>query len=155
MTTPLQFVAECYKTQEICVKAVDTCSFVFNSVRDRYKTQEMSDKVFSKEPFTLKYCLHRCKTQDMCDKVVDLYLLILKFIPDWFIMCRMIEKHDNALFSNDDIVFGDIVSDIVTFFSNDIDLNSININNINLDDDIFHDYLLEIINHVTLVGWVL
>ena len=115
----------------------------------------MSDKVFSKEPFTLKYCLHRCKTQDMCDKVVDLYLLILKFIPDWFIMCRMIEKHDNALFSNDDIVFGDIVSDIVTFFSNDIDLNSININNINLDDDIFHDYDLEIINHVRLVGWVL
>ena len=155
MTTPLQFVAECYKTQEICVKALDTCSFVFNSVRDRYKTQEMSDKVFSKEPFPLKCCLHRCKTQDMCDKVVDLYLLILKFIPDWIIMCRMIEKHDNALFSNDDIVFGDIVSDIVTFFSNDIDLNSININNINLDDDIFHDYDLEIINHVRLVGWVL
>ena len=46
----------------------------------------------------------------------------------------MIEKLDKAVFSNEDIVaFDDIDSDIVTFFSNDIGLNSIILNNIYLD----------------------
>ena len=30
----IQFVPEYYKTQEMCVKAVDTCPFVFDSVLD-------------------------------------------------------------------------------------------------------------------------
>ena len=30
----IQFVPECCKTQEVYVKAVDTCPFVFNSVPD-------------------------------------------------------------------------------------------------------------------------
>ena len=70
----------------------------------------------------------------MCDKVVDSYLLSLKFVPDWLVMSKMIEKPDNAIFSNDDISFGDLDSDIVTFFSNDIGVNSINFNNFNLDN---------------------
>ena len=32
----IQFVCEYYKTQEMCVKAVDTCPFVFGSVPDQY-----------------------------------------------------------------------------------------------------------------------
>ena len=51
----------------------------------------------------------------MCDKAVDSYPLSLKFVPDWFVTNKIIEKLDNAEFSNDDIVFGDIVA----FFSND------------------------------------
>ena len=35
----------------------------------------------------------------------------------------------------DYIVFGDLNFDFVTFLSNDIDLNSISLDNINLDDD--------------------
>ena len=30
----IQFVPDQYKTQEICVKAVDTCPFVFDSVSE-------------------------------------------------------------------------------------------------------------------------
>ena len=30
----MQFVPECYKTQEICDKVVDTCPFVFDSLPD-------------------------------------------------------------------------------------------------------------------------
>ena len=41
----------------MCVQAVDTCAFVFDSVPDRYKTQEICDKVIFKDPFMLKYCL--------------------------------------------------------------------------------------------------
>ena len=32
--SPIQFVSECYKNQEMCVKAVDTCPFVYDSVPD-------------------------------------------------------------------------------------------------------------------------
>ena len=71
----------------------------------------------------------------MCDKAVDFYLLALKGVPDCFVISEFIEKLDDAVFSNDDLVFGDINSDIVTFFSNDIGLNSLNLNsNINLND---------------------
>ena len=71
----------------------------------------------------------------MCDKSVDSYLLALKFILDWLVPSNMIEKLYNVIFSNDDMVFWDIDSDIVTLFSNDISLNSINLINFNLDDD--------------------
>ena len=60
----------------------------------------------------------------------------------------MIENLDNAVFSYDVIVFGDIPSDIVRFFSNDIGLNNINLNNINLDEVNFNDYDHKTINHV-------
>ena len=58
----------------------------------------------------------------------------------------MIEKVGNSVFSNDDIVFGDIDSDIVTFLNNDIGLKSIKRNNIDQDDD------PKTINHVGLMA---
>ena len=70
----------------------------------------------------------------MCYKTVDSSLLALKFASGWFVTSNMIEKLDNALFSDDFIVFGDLDSDYVTFFINDIGLNSISLDNINLDD---------------------
>ena len=48
------------------------------------------------------------------------------------------------------VFFGDIDSDTVTFFSNDIYLNNIKLNNINLDNDNFDNYDLETISHVKL-----
>ena len=33
----------------------------------------------------LKFPLDRYKNQEMCDKAVDDSLLILKFVPDWFV----------------------------------------------------------------------
>ena len=63
----------------------------------------------------------------------------------------MIEKLDNAVFYNDDIVFVDIDdSDIVTFFRNGIGLNSINLNDIDLNDDNFDDCDPKTINHIRL-----
>ena len=50
-------------------------------------------------------------------------------------MNKMIEKLDIALFSNGYTVFGDLNSNFVTFFSNDLGLNSIFLDNINLDDN--------------------
>ena len=62
-SSPIKLVLEYYNTQEICIKAVDTCPFIFNSVPDRYNTKEMFDKAVSKNPFMLKYFLDRCKSQ--------------------------------------------------------------------------------------------
>ena len=72
----------------------------------------------------------------MCDKAVDSYLIPLKF----------------AVFSNDYIVFGNLDSDFVAFFSNDIGLNSITFDNINLDDDNFDDCDPGTIAHVRLMA---
>ena len=47
----------------MCDKAIDKCTFVFDSVLDQYKTKEMCDKIVSEDPFKLKYCHYRCKTQ--------------------------------------------------------------------------------------------
>ena len=68
----------------------------------------------------LKYCLDRYKAQEMCDRAVDAFLPTLKLVPDWFSTITMLEKVDNVVFSNDDIDLDDIVSNIVTFFSDGI-----------------------------------
>ena len=68
----------------------------------------------------LKYCLYKNKTQTICGKAVKSYLLALNLVPDWLV--------------NDQIEFGDLDSDFVTFFSNDTFLNSLTLDNINLDE---------------------
>ena len=68
----------------------------------------------------LKYFLDRYKPQEMCDKPVDAFLPTLKLVPDWFSTSAMLEKVDNIVFFNDDIDLDDIVSNIVTFFSDGI-----------------------------------
>ena len=82
----------------------------------------------------------------MCDKVVDFFQLLLIFLPD-----KMYQKLDNTVFCNDDIIFNVLDSDIVTYFSSDMGLNTINLNNVNLDVDNFDDYDPETINHVRLM----
>ena len=60
-------------------------------------------------------------------KLIDSYQLTLKFVPGWFVTNEMSEKLDNAVFSNEDVVFGNIDSNIVRFFSNDKGLFGINL----------------------------
>ena len=47
----MQFVPECYKSQEMFDKAVNTCRFVSDSVPDLYMSQERFDSVAPKEAF--------------------------------------------------------------------------------------------------------
>ena len=62
----------------------------------------MCDRVVSEDRFMLVYCLD--KTQRMCDKAVDDFLAALKFVLDWFVTSKMLEKFDNALLGNNDIL---------------------------------------------------
>ena len=61
----------------------------------------------------LRYCLDRYKTQEMCDKSVNSYLPALKFVLDWFVASKMVEKIVNAVFSNYCIFVDDINSYMV------------------------------------------
>ena len=129
----------------MCDKAVDICSFVIDSVLDQYKTQEMCDKVVSKDPFMVKYCLDRYKTQEIRDKAVDAFLPTLKFVPDWFVLSNMIKKHDDGLFSNDDIIFIHEDSNNVTFFSDEMGVLSVDFNTINLMMLIFVKIIMKLL----------
>ena len=71
----------------------------------------------------------------MCDKATDSYLATLKFVLDWFLMSKIIEKLDNAAFFNGDIFFHDAYSNIITFLSDDMGFNTLDLNNIDLHDD--------------------
>ena len=72
----------------------------------------------------IKYCLDRYKAQEMCDKAVDDFLPALKFVPNWFVISKMVKKLDHVLFANDDILFFDEDSGNITFYSDEIDINT-------------------------------
>lgn len=78
----------------------------------------------------------------MPDQATDAFLPTLQFIPaDWFATNEMLEKLNNVALSNDDIDLEDRNSDIVTFFSDSMELNTTDLTTINLDED----YLILII----------
>ena len=77
----------------------------------------------------------RHRSQEIYNKAVDTCLLTLKFIPDWFVTNKIFEKLDNVIFFNDYIDLDDMDSDIVTSFSDGMSLVTIDLNNINLDDE--------------------
>ena len=157
----------CFKDQRMCDKTVDNYFYALrflkmcNNVVGTYPsgTQFVVEcynaviKLFEKKKIMLKYCPDKYKTQKRCDEAINSHLLILKLVPDWFIINNMIEKLDNSVFSNYDVIFGVLDYDLVTFFSNDIGLNSINLNNVDLADDNFEDCDPETINNVGLMAW--
>ena len=59
----------------MCIRAVSTCSFVFDSVPDRYR--KYKDKAVNDNPNALDIVSDQYKTQEMCDKVVDDYSIEL------------------------------------------------------------------------------
>ena len=137
----------------MCDEAVDICGILFDCVIDQYITQEMCDKVPPKKHFRLTYSHDGYKSPEICEKAVESYLQILKFVPDWFITSKTFKKLDNVVFSNDEIILGDIDSIVITllFFSNEIGFNSVKFNNVNLDDDNFDNFGPEIINNVIVI----
>ena len=146
----VQSVFERYKTEEIIDIIVYTFPSIFKSSSDKYKSREMCHKVFPEDLFMLKYCPDRYKTQKICDIAIGACLLALKVVPDWFVMNKMLETLDKVMFSNNDIHFDYTDPDIVTFFSDDMGINTININVINFDDN---DDDLETMINIKPVAW--
>ena len=63
----------------------------------------------------------------------------------------MLEKLDDVIFSNYDIVFINTDSDHVTSFSNDMGLVNVYLNNVSFDDINFNDNDPETIIHVRIM----
>ena len=87
----------------------------------------------------------QCKTQRMCDEAVDDSLAEWKLIPDWFVTSKMIKKLYTALYADDGLLFFDDDSGDVTFCCNEMGIFSVNLNNINLDNNFDEDDLDTII----------
>ena len=103
-------------------------SFYANILPDRYKT--------------------------MCDEAFDDYLATLKFIPDWFVTNKILEKFHDALLTNDDILFFDEDFSKDTFYANNMGILGVDLHKINLDDDNdFDEDDPGTIIHVRLLTW--
>ena len=82
----------------------------------------------------------------MCDEAANLCLAALKFIPDWFVTSKILQKFDNALHANDDILFHNEDFDKVTFITNQKHILAVDLDKINLDNNFDEDHL-DIIFH--------
>ena len=105
----------------------------------------MWNQVVSEDSFMLLYCPNRYKTQKMCDEDFDDYLVVLKFISDWFVTSKMLEKFHDALLANDYIPFFKEDFSKVTFFANEIGVFSVGLDKINLHDKNNSDTLMKMI----------
>ena len=88
----------------------------------------------------------------MCDEAVDDSLAALKLIPGWFVTSKMIRKRYTALYADDGLRFFDENSGGVTFCCDEMGILSVNVNNINLDNDFDEDNLDTIIL-IRLLAW--
>ena len=79
----------------------------------------------------------RNPTEEIFDKAVSACLPPLKFFSYWFVTNKILENIDNVVLFNDDT--DDRDSDIILFSSNDIDLVTIGLNNVNFDGDSFDE----------------
>ena len=89
----------------------------------------------------------------MCGEAVHACLPALKFVPDWFVLNKMLEKLRSASFSNSDIDLNKINSDVIIFFSGCMDLVTIDLNKINIDDDNFDEDNPKSIVPFKLMAW--
>ena len=102
------------KTPKGYDKAVNTCPSTIEFVPECYKTKECEIDVIL---FMIINCPDRYKTQRMFDEATDDCLATLKFILGWFVTRKMLEMVQDALKSNDDILFFDEDFSKVTFFA--------------------------------------
>ena len=135
----------------MCYKAVYRCFFVFGSIPYQYKNQELCD-IVSLYHFWSVYCPDKCKTQGIFDEAADDFLAAVKLIPDWSVTSKMIKKLYTALYADYGLFFFDEDSVDVTFCCNEMDILSVNCNNINLDINFDGDNS-DTITLIRLLAW--
>ena len=63
----------------------------------------------------------------------------LKLIPNWFVTSKMIKKLYTALYADHGLLFFDEDSGNITFCCNEMGILTVNLNNINLDNNFDED----------------
>ena len=71
----------------------------------------------------------------MCDEVVDDSLAAVKLVPDWFVRSKMIKTLYTALYADIGLLFFDEDPGDVTFCCDEMGILSVNLNDINLDNN--------------------
>ena len=137
----------------MCDKAVNTYNSTIQFVPDCYRTQEMCDRALFEDLFTLLPCPDRYKTQKMCDEAIDDYLVALKFILDCFFTNKIIKKLLTGLYTDDHIFYFNEDSSDVIFSCNQMDILSVDLNNTNHGDTNYDEDDPETIVHVRLFAW--
>ena len=79
-------------------------------------------------------------------------MIVSKFVPDWFVTNKLLEKIDDLALSNNDIDLEVINSDIATVLSDTRRLFIIDLTHINLDDNNFDEDDLGTIVYVRLMA---
>ena len=79
-------------------------------------------------------------------------MIVSKFVPDWFVTNKLLEKIDDLVLSNNDIDLEVINSDIATVLSDTRRLFIIDLTHINLDDNNFDEDDLGTIVYVRLMA---
>ena len=98
------------------------------------------------------YYSDKYKTQRICYEAVACPAT-LKFIPDWFVTSKMLEKFDNILHANDDTLFYNEDFDKVIFIANQRHILAVDIDKNNLhNDNNFVENDPDTIIHVRLFG---
>ena len=80
----------------------------------------------------------------MCDEAVDDCLAALKYIPDWYVTSKMLEKCD-VLHAYDDILFYNEDFNKVRFIANQKNILALDLEKVNLDNNLDEDNLDTII----------
>ena len=88
----------------------------------------------------------------MCDKALGDFLTVLKLIPDLFVTSKMIKKRYTALSTDDGLLFFNEDSGDITFCCDEIGILSVNLNNINLDNN-FDEYDPDTIILIKFLSW--
>ena len=81
----LRYVADQYKTQQMCDKAILENGGTLESIPNCYKNQEeMCNKAVDNYLHALEFVAECYKTQKMCNNAADTYPSTIKFVPECF-----------------------------------------------------------------------
>ena len=88
----------------------------------------------------------------MCGKAVDDSLAALKLIPDWFATSKIFKTLFTVLYADENILYFNGDSGNFLFSCNEMGILSIDLNNINLDNN-FDEDDPDTITHIRLWTW--
>ena len=78
----LKFFLDRFKTQEICMKALEAGLWQLKDVPDQYKSQEICDKAVRVDSWSLKFVSDHFKMQEMCNEAFEEGPCTLRYVLD-------------------------------------------------------------------------